>query len=91
MSNLITWFSRNAIAANLLMIAIMLGGIFALPYIAKEFFPKADPNQVQVDISYPGAAPINVEEQICIRVEQALDGVSGIKRLISTQNQRFDQ
>ncbi len=83
MSNLIAWFSRNSIAANLFMIAIMLGGIFALPYIAKEFFPKADPNQVQVDISYPGAAPINVEEQVCIRVEQALDGVSGIKRLTS--------
>ena len=84
MYGLIAWFSRNQIAANLLMIAIMLGGLFAIPYTAKEFFPEADPNIVQVSIAYPGAAPINVEEQICIRVEQALDGVNGIKRINTT-------
>ena len=61
MHNLIAWFSRNTIAANLLMLGIMLGGIFSVDHINKEFFPQADPSSVKVSISYPGAAPINVE------------------------------
>ena len=81
MTQLIAWFSRNTIAANLLMLAILLGGIFAVQYIDKEFFPKADPSSVEISIAYPGAAPVNVEEQICIRVEQALDGLSGVDRI----------
>ena len=84
MNQLIAWFSRNQIASNLLMIAIMLGGLASIPHIEKEFFPKADPTVVQVSIAYPGAAPINVEEQICIRVEHALDGINGIKRINTT-------
>ncbi len=89
MNGLIAWFSRNQIAANLLMIAIMLGGLFAIPYTAKEFFPEADPSTVQVSIAYPGAAPINVEEQICIRVEHAMDGINGIKRIRTTAKQNL--
>jgi len=89
MNNLIAWFSKNTIAANLLMISIMLGGIFSLPYTAKEFFPTPDPSIVQISIAYPGAAPINVEQQVCIRAELALDGISGIKRIRTRAKQNL--
>lgn len=81
MQKLITWFSENSIAANLLTLAILLSGLLSLNHINKEFFPNADVDTVQINIPYPGAAPINVEEQICIRIEQAVDGLDGIKKI----------
>ncbi len=87
MNRLIAWFSDNPIAANLLMLAIMIGGFMSLPQINKEFFPTADPSTVEINVSYPGAAPINVEQQVCIRIEQAIDNLEGIKKVIATAKQ----
>ena len=87
MNRLIAWFTDNPIAANLLMLLIMIGGFFALPHTDKEFFPTSPLNIVEVSVPYPGAAPVNVEKQICIRVEQAVDGLQGIKSITSTARQ----
>lgn len=81
MQRLIIWFTRNSIAANLLMLAILVFGALSISQINKEFFPAPDLNTVRIDASYPGAAPINVEQQVCIKIEQAIDGLKGIKRI----------
>ena len=83
---MIAWFVKNPIAANLLMALILIGGIVNLPNINMEFFPDRAPDQVSVSIPYPGAAPEEVEEQITLRLEEALSDVDGIEEVVSNSS-----
>lgn len=83
----IRWFAHNPIAANLLMIFLVVGGILALPALNKEFFPEFQVNAVSVSMPYPGAGPSEVEEQICIRIEEAVHDLDGVKTIESTARQ----
>jgi HAE1 family hydrophobic/amphiphilic exporter-1 len=76
---MIRYFVSHPTAANILMIAIIAVGLVALPSLNKETFPKIELNQVQVTIAYPGASPSDVEEGICIPLEDATDGISFTK------------
>ncbi|MFK7730236.1 MAG: efflux RND transporter permease subunit [Pseudomonadales bacterium] len=89
MDKLIAWFVHNPIAANILMVLIAVGGITTLPGIDKEFFPQRKVDTVFVSVAYPGAGPAEVEQQIAIRIEEALDSVDGIERLTSTSVEGF--
>ncbi len=80
---LIAWWVNNPIAANLLMWMILVGGITSLPGLDKEMFPKIPRDVVQVEVSYPGAGPREVEEQICIRVEEEVHDLDGIEEIRS--------
>ncbi|MCH9690966.1 MAG: efflux RND transporter permease subunit [Gammaproteobacteria bacterium] len=83
MNGIIEWFARNSRAANLLMIMIVIGGIFGLTHIGREVFPSINPGIVRVDISYPSAGPAEVEQQVTVRVEEAIAEVKGIKEINS--------
>lgn len=87
MNALIKWFSANPIAANLLMILVLLAGAMSLAGTDKEVFPGALVNQIEVSVSYPGAGPREVEEQICIRIEEAVASLDGIKEITSVARQ----
>ncbi|QIB65227.1 efflux RND transporter permease subunit [Kineobactrum salinum] len=78
------WFIHNPIAANLLMVFLLVGGLLGVPALDKQFFPDIEINRVSVAMAYPGAGPREVEEQICIRVEEAIHDLSGIKEIRST-------
>jgi multidrug efflux pump subunit AcrB len=80
----IAWFARNHVTANLLMFMLILGGLVALPSIKREVFPEISIDVVSASVDYPGASPAEVEEAICIRIEEALQGLQGIKRISST-------
>lgn len=80
---LIAWWVNNPIAANLLMWMILVGGVTSLPGLDKEMFPKIPRDVVQVEVSYPGAGPREVEEQICIRVEEEVHDLDGIEEIRS--------
>ncbi|NRA61448.1 MAG: efflux RND transporter permease subunit, partial [Psychrobium sp.] len=86
---LIAWFARNGVAANLLMFFIIVGGIFASIMIRKQMFPIDQTNWLSVSVPYPGAAPQEVEEGITIKIEEALEGIEGLKRVISYSNRNF--
>lgn len=75
---LIGWFASNHVAANLLMVAIVAGGIWSLMTVKKESIPNMEFDYVQVVVPYPGAGPEEVEEGIVIKVEEAVDGIEGI-------------
>lgn len=77
----ITWFVDNPVAANLLMWILVLGGLLTAPSIRMEEFPTIDANTVQISVPYPGAAPEEVEQGVCIRIEEAIDSVEGIQRI----------
>ncbi|MCB9509067.1 MAG: efflux RND transporter permease subunit [Deferribacteres bacterium] len=87
MNRAIEWFARNPVAANLLLVMILAGGVLSLFTIKKEVFPEFNADTISVSVVYLGAAPEEVEEGVCVRVEEALQGLEGIKRLRSTASE----
>ncbi len=81
MKGLISWFVHNPVAANLLMFILVVGGALTLPNLHKEEFPNIDTDIIQVQVPYLGAAPLEVEQSVCIRIEEAIDGVEGIDKI----------
>ncbi|MBA6413255.1 efflux RND transporter permease subunit [Parahaliea sp. F7430] len=79
----VSWFIRNPIAANLLMVFLIIGGLWSVPALDKQFFPEFELNQVSVTLAYPGAGPQEVEEQICLRIEEAVHDITGVKEIRS--------
>ncbi|SOC80924.1 Multidrug efflux pump subunit AcrB [Salinimicrobium sediminis] len=80
----IAYMARNSIAANLLMIILVAGGIWTMFQIQKEVFPEFQLDYVEVNVEYPGAAPEEVEQGILLPVEEAIRGIQGIKEIVST-------
>jgi multidrug efflux pump subunit AcrB len=83
-SRAIAWFVENRVAANLLMLVIAGGGLLTLPHVRQEVFPEIRIDVITIGVEYRGAAPEEVEEAVCVRVEEAIQAVEGIKRLTST-------
>ncbi|MDE0988026.1 MAG: efflux RND transporter permease subunit [Pseudomonadales bacterium] len=83
----LTWFVDNPVAANLMMAIFITGGFISLATMHKEEFPNIEPGIVQIQIPYLGAAPEEVEEAVCIRVEEAIEGVDGMDRFSSTSRE----
>ncbi len=81
---LIAWFAANHVAANLLMLLIVAAGLISAVTIRKEMQPKFEIDFVRVAVPYPGAAPEEVEEGVVIKIEEAIEDVPGIKRIIGT-------
>jgi len=77
------WFAGNHVAANILMVALIVAGAYTVATMRTEVFPPIDPRQVTASVSYPGANPEEVESGIVIRMEAALSGISGIARVTS--------
>ena len=69
MNKVIEWFARNGVAANLVAALILVAGLLAIPNIKQEVFPEFSANWVLVRVPYPGAAPTEVEEGICPKIE----------------------
>ncbi|MEM7078374.1 MAG: efflux RND transporter permease subunit [Pseudomonadota bacterium] len=83
MQTAIRWFAHNPVAANLLMVVLLLGGTFGAVTTNQEEFPNFDVKVVNVNITYLGAAPIEVEKSVCVRVEEAIEGLEGIDKIRS--------
>lgn len=83
----LSWFARNHVAANLLMLLILFGGILSLHLTTVEIFPDTSVDIITVTVPYLGASPAEVEEGVCVRVEEAVVGVEGIRRLYSTASE----
>ena len=84
MKTAVAWFARNPVAANLLMLFLLVGGGMTVASIRMETFPEFSLDTVSITVPYPGAAPEEVEEAVCVRIEEEVHGVDGVKRLRST-------
>ncbi|WP_062260290.1 efflux RND transporter permease subunit [Endozoicomonas arenosclerae] len=79
----IAWFANNSVAANLLMIMIVVAGLMTAFTIKKRMFPDFAVNTVQVEVIYPGAGPEDVEQGVLVKLEESLRDISGIKKVVS--------
>ncbi|MCK5830661.1 MAG: efflux RND transporter permease subunit [Methylococcales bacterium] len=83
MNALISWFTRNSIAANLLMLTIILWGITSLSKIVIEAHPAFQMDSISINVSYRGATPAEIEESIIVRIEEITQDIEGIKSISS--------
>jgi multidrug efflux pump subunit AcrB len=79
----IAWMARNSVAANLLMLVLIIGGVLIGLSIKQEVFPEFDLDFVQVLVPYPGASPAEVEQGILLAIEDGVRGLDGVKRVTS--------
>ena len=87
MEKIIRWFVNNKVVANLLMMLIIITGATTIPLLKMEVFPEIDLNIINVSTVYPGATPSDIEEAICIKIEERLQGLEGVKKITSTSSE----
>jgi multidrug efflux pump subunit AcrB len=80
----IAWFAGNPVAANLLMVLILLTGIVTAAGLRTEGFPSLAPKSITISVAYDSGSALQAEEGIAIKIEEALQGLSGIKKISST-------
>lgn len=83
MNRIIEWFVHNPVAANLMMIVMVVGGVAALATVRQEEFPAIEIQMVNITVEYRGASPAEIEQSICIRIEEAIEGTPDLDRINS--------
>lgn len=84
---LIRLFVNNPVAANMLMIVILGGGLAACFVIPREMFPEFDRDRITISVPYPGAAPEDIERGICLKIEDQLGELEGVEEIRSTSRE----
>lgn len=87
MKNLISFFIRQPIWANAIIVVIVMFGVYNIATMKRSFFPEQDPRTITVSVSYPGASPDEMEEGVTIKIEQALRGIDGVEKITSTSSE----
>ena len=78
---LIAWFADNPVAANLLMLALLLGGMLGLKHTRQEITPDFNLEGVEISVAYPGASPEEVESQVSQKIEDAVSNVAEVRHI----------
>lgn len=80
----IAWMASNPVAANLIMLLCLVGGLLMITQIKQEVFPEFESEIVTVTVAYPGASPEEVEKGIVLAIEERVTGLDGIKKVTSS-------
>jgi multidrug efflux pump subunit AcrB len=80
---IIAWFAYNPVAANLLMLIIIVVGLGSAFTIQRAMFPTLEIEFIFIEVAYPGAAPEEVEQGVVLKIEEAVNDIEGIKRIES--------
>ncbi len=83
----IAWFANNHVAANLMLGLIVMAGLVGVTSMPQKSFPDIDVPVITVTVPYLGAAPEEVEEGVCVRIEEEVDGIEGIEKITSRSNE----
>ncbi|MED5512956.1 efflux RND transporter permease subunit [uncultured Pseudoalteromonas sp.] len=85
---MIAWFTKNHVAANLLLISILLAGLFSVStQIPLEVFPSFEADRISVSVTLRGSTPEDVEKGVAIRIEEAVQDLEGVKRITSRSSE----
>ena len=88
MHSLVSWFTRNPVAANLLMVFIVAAGAITLASrLPLEVFPSFALERITIQVAHRGATPVEVEQGITIQVEEAIQDLEGIKTITSNASE----
>ena len=83
-SKFVQYFIKHSVVTNWIVIIICIAGIFALSNMNKRINPKFEIEEVNIEVPFPGASALEVEEGIVIKIEEALRGMEGIEKIRST-------
>jgi len=84
LGSVIDWFAKNPVAANLLMLILLVGGLLTVFTIKKEIQPRIETNYINVSVPFLGATPQDVEEGVVVKIEEAIQDIEGIQEIVST-------
>jgi len=87
MTGIVRWWADNKVAANLLMIAILLAGLVSFFQIERELEPYVEFPGAEITVAWPGASPQDAEEQLVVRLEEAISTVEGITQMWSVASE----
>ena len=87
LSTLVEWMARNHVAANILMLTFLFGGLAATMSIKQEVFPRFQLDIVDISISYPGATPQEVEDGIVLPIEEQLLSLDVVDRVVTSADE----
>lgn len=80
----IGWMATNPVAANLLMLVMLIGGLIVAAHMKQEVFPEFELDMVSIKVAIPGATPEEVEKGVVLAIEESVLGLDGVKRVTST-------
>ncbi len=91
MKRIVAFFIRYPVWANVLMFSVMGFGVISFFQMNFSFFPETKTGIVTVQVAYPGASPVEVEEGVVLKIEENLDGIEGVDRITSISRENFSQ
>ncbi|MFA0310278.1 acriflavine resistance protein B [Vibrio splendidus] len=91
MSWMTKWFINNPVAANLLMMAIVISGVLAFGQLRVESFPQIAPSSISISVTYPGGTAQQIDESVTQRIEESISGIAGIKQITSQSSAGVSQ
>ncbi len=83
----IAWMTHHTVAANLVMLIFIIGGLVIMTNVKQEVFPEFKVDQIRVSVAYPGASPEEVEQGILLSIEDVVRGLDGVKEVTSTASE----
>ena len=83
----ISWMARHHVAANLVMVIFIIGGLLVSTQVKQEVFPEFEVDVIRVSVAYPGASPEEVEQGIILSIEDAVRGLDGVEEVTSTASE----
>ncbi len=87
MRGLVSWFVENHVAANLLMLFVLVAGVLSVFTIKVEIFPEVSEDMITVKVEYRGASPQEIEESVVKPIEEKISSISGVDRVISVSRE----
>ena len=83
MRSVVAWAIRNTPSMNTLMAGVLAVGVASMLMLQRERFPDYRPDEVVVRVVYPGASPTQTEEGLCLKIEEAIRSIVGVRKLTS--------
>ncbi|MEE2787929.1 MAG: efflux RND transporter permease subunit [Myxococcota bacterium] len=83
----IAWMAANPVAANLLMLLCIGGGLAMSFQVNQEVFPRFELDEVRISFGYPGASPEEIEQGVLLAAEESVRGLDGVKEVVAAASE----
>ena len=87
MKAILAAFARNTVFANIVLVLVFIAGYLATTLMIRETFPEFSLDMITISVPYPGADPEEVEEGISRKIEEAIEGLEGVKQYTTNSSE----